>query len=55
MYLFLTPHTTNPQNLPHHRLIQHPAFGFHHREPIAGAGDASVDQLAGDDWVGRLR
>lgn len=42
---------TPPHHFPGHRFIQHPAAGFHHGEPVAGAGDAGVDQLPGEDGV----
>ena len=51
----LNSYPTNPHNLPSHRIIQYPALGFDNREPITGAGDAGVDQLAGEDGVGRSR
>lgn len=50
-----TLQTTYPHNLPSHRIIQYPTLSFDQRKPIACAGDAGIDQLAGENGVGRLR
>lgn len=53
--LFGARQPTNPHHLPCHRIIQNPTFGFDEREPVAGTGDADLDQLPGDNRFGRLR